>query len=549
MKTFLTTSFLLSAVLFSACSGASGPKDFSVHSSTEGEILERFIPADVGVVFSYSLRADEQFASMQALQDALGENSDFFDTITDALDEEFVGTELNYDLAEVLGEQFRLVLGTRQEAETSDSFAVVTLEDPAAMAEVLKDLTAAGELENKKLSKVDAYVNEEGDFYGAMEGDVFMVANRPEGLVAMASKEDNLWDLDAYQDGLESVGSDYMFYAFVFPSFIEAADDALAGVGRFSSVIERQTFVGRAQENGIVFDMFVDMDQDAAGEAGVSFDAVPRSKAYLHKEVPAEGLIAYFESYGLKQTFDEANNLDGNDESIDAIAGFFQAYFAMDFQEDFLGFFDKGYSMSIHQNGTGVVPGFSIIADVSSDEAGAEDFINKLDGQLSGLLAVLQTALPGAVTKGTTTIAGNNFSILEIDLNAVGRTETGHSPLPSAVTESAIQLAYGLIDGKLLVTTAEVWETNDGVMIDKSELYKNLDGQLKGVDEGLILMDAQALAKFIVSLDALREQLGLGVNEEGLDFEGLLNSFVGGIAASQTEKYQTHFGGLLLINE
>jgi len=555
MKNLFRTSIfflLIASLLFSACGGPE--KDFSTHSSDDGYIPEAFIPGEVGVMFSYSLRDDEQYAMVTKIEQYLGDVGRINRTVSDSFDAQFAEFGLSYeaDLLPALGDQFRFVFAGRPGSDAVDAFSVVTLADPNQMRALFEKMAAEGTVKLKKLSDTDAYVDESGDFYAAIYKDLLFITNDPENLVGMIEQDEetSLWNSADYQDEIEKLGSNYVFYGLMFPGLFGQDLDLAEGfsLSDIPSVVDSQSLVVRAAEGGFSFDAYVNANKDLAADAGISFDAVPKAAPYLYEEVPSDGLMAYFESYGLEQTLMQAEALGDESGSLAELSSFSQSYLGMDFEEEILSFLDRGYSIALHKNGNGVIPGISIFVDVSSDKEGAEKLLATLDGQISGLLLVLETALPGAVSKGTTMVNGNSFNILEIDLSSLPRTDDSSSPLPAAVTSSPIQLAYGLMDDRLLITTAETWSV-EGETISDSALYKSLGSKIDGVDEGLVLIDAQGISSFAGTLLALREQLGLGVNVEGLDIEGALEGFMGVIVASKTKAYESHFGGFLMIAE
>lgn len=555
MQKFIRFYLVLALVAVLALSACGGDKEFGAHSSSDGLMPEAFLPGDAGIMFSYSLQDDDQFSAVQAMESGLSDDGKLSRTIVESLNAQFEDVELSYedDLLPAFGEQFRLAFASRPNSSDPDgeaeAFIVSTLADPDMMTELLDGLVEDSSLEMKRLSDLDAYVDEKGDFYASVYGDLLFVANSPEGLVAMpeyGEGEDSLWESEQYKDGLEEIGSDYVFYGMIFPDVFSGDVELPAGLGLNSlpSITERQAFVVRAEDKGLAFDALVKADQDSAEEAGVSFDTIPRAEPYLFEEVPSDGLMAYIESYGLQQTYTYKTATSG-DDAYQGIADFFRAYFAMDFEEDILSFLGQGYVFALHQNGIGVVPGITFLADVSDDVEGAQAFVDKFGEQMSGLMLVLETALPGAVAMETTEIMGEEFNAIRVDLTAV--EQTGESPLPALVTDSEISLAYGMIGERLLITTALVWEEDGIEMIGDSSLYQNLSDEIDGLDEGLVLIDAQNAASFVSSLRALREQLDLGVDESSIDFEEFLEGFMGAIASGSTDSYSGRFGGFLMI--
>ncbi len=557
LRHFLGTLFI-GALALSAC----GTKvDESAYSSDLGFVPEAHLPADVGVVSSYSSRDDEQYSAIQALERDLGDEDRVSETAAETLDAQFgtVGLDFERDLQPAFGDRFRMVYALRPDVgdgEEGDTFTVVTLLDPEQMEKVLKTLATAEQLSIKKLSEVEAYVDSEASIYITIFEDLLFMTNSPENLVGMVGqeKDSSLWEEDEYQDTLSELGSGYVFYGILYPA-LYVGDVSLPGgfsVSDIPSIIEKQIFVVRAEEKGFRFDAWVKANEDDAKSSGISFDAVPKSEPYLFEEVPAEGLMAYFESYGLQQTFAQADALGDDTSTLDGLREMVRSYFGMDFDEDILTFLDKGYAVVLHQNGEAAIPGMTIFVDVSSNVDSAKEFVNKLDGQLSGLLLVFEQALPGAVTKDTVAWGEETFGRVQIDLSTL--PQSSESPLPTALTSSVVRLIYGVEGDRLILSTAGGWDV-EGEMVSESELYLRLNEKLTGegatqtaeVQEGLILVDAKGVAGFAGTLRALREQLNLQVSEEALQLEDFLEGFFGALAKSKTEAYESHFSGFLML--
>jgi len=552
MKRTLKLSLAALVVASLMLTGCGRKVDLGQHASNEGLMPEAFIPAEVGLFTSYSLRDADQYAAIQAIETKLGEEGQFSELFAQQLDAQYGAEEITYedDILPALGEQFRVVFGSRPATEDVDAFTVVTLEDPDKMEDVFEVLASQELVESKKLSSNSAFVNEENDFYAAIHKDLLFVANRPEGLVEMLDlkEEASLWESDTFQDIMQDVGSNYVFFGGLFPELMGDDLDLPAGFGvsEIPDVITQQSIVVRAEETGFRFDAYMVADKDAAKDSDISFDIVPKSEPYLHGVVPAEGLMAYLESYGLEQTFVQAENLGDSGGGVDQIDALIQNYFSMDFQEEILSFMDQGFVFSLHQNGNGVVPGLTIMFDVSSDPSNAAVFLAKLDGQLSGMQVLLDQSLPGAITRTDADVMGDELTKIEIDLTTIPSEE--HGPLPTVVTESEIQLVYGIVDETyMIISTASVWEEEGLESIEESDLYLTLQEELGDIDQGLLLVSPEGVADFLVSVTSLRDQLGLANGAEMDNMIDLLGGFEGLIAASKTEAFESHFAGYLML--
>lgn len=545
---FVLFGALLSGLVLTSCGGDA---DLGAHVSGDGLIPEAYLPADLGMVLSYSLKEDEQFAAVQGLEKKLGDEGRLSRLVADSFNSQFSKAGLDYekDLMSAFGEQFRWVYGARPQDEGATVFSVTTLEDPEQMASVFDTLSDAGSFEKKTLSDREVYQNPDENFYATIQDDLLLFSDTPENLVTMADMNaaDSLWESEHYKKAMDEVGQDFVFYGLLFPELYNDTVDLSGGlsVSNIPSAIERQTVVVRAEEEGLRFDLKMLADKDKAKEAGLSFDAVPKEDPYLLEEIPSEGLMAYFESYGLQQTMQQADKFGDDTATLDTLREGFRNFFGMDFDEEFLSWFDQGYVLAVHQNGSGLLPGITIYVDDTSDEEHAKELADKIDGQISGVMAVFEEAIPGAVTKETVQIQGQDFTKLSLDLSRLPRTE--ESPLPSLVTGSDIEILYGVLEGRFLLTTAPIWEEEDFETVSESTLYAQLKDKIDSANQGLILMDASELARFAGNLRALREQLGLEVSDSALQLEDFLDGFVGVIAQSKTEAYSSSFSGYLML--
>lgn len=547
-RSFLWTLSFVSVFLLTAC----GRVEMDDHVSATGLIPENFIPADVGMVLSYSTLNEAQYEAVLAIEKQLEDSSRVSRTASETLDTQLgeVGLDFERDLKPAFGEQFRMVYALRSMEDSPETFTVVTLADPRQMEEVLDTLVDSQQLSLKTLGTREAYVDTDSSLYLIVHEDLLLVSDDAQNILSMVEqeKENRLWNADAYRDSLKKLGQEFVFYAFLYPALTMGDVDLPVGfsVSNIPAVMDQQVFVVRAEDEGFRFDAYVNANKAAAKEVGVSFDAVPKAKPYLFEEIPAEGLMAYFESYGLQQTFEQADALGDDTSTLSGLRDLVRSYFAMDFDEDILVFLDRGYALSLHQNGEGVVPGLTVYVDISSAPDQAQRFVDKLDAQVSGLLMIFEGAMPEAVSKDTVEWNGSALHRLSFDLNALPRNEA--SPLPALVTTSMIQLVYGIQDDRLIVSTASDWDLGEG-SVAESDLYETLSSSLDGLEEGLILLDAQGVQNFVASLRVLREQLNLQVSESAEQFEDFLDGFLGAMAQSETKAYESHFGGYLMLAE
>lgn len=549
MKRYSLLLLFAFSLLLSTCFSNKGEEQ---HFSESGLIPEAYVPEDVDAVLSFSSKDEKQWTTIQEIEKQLGDDDRISRTASESLDAQLGAVGLNFerDLKPAFGEQFHIVYAIRSDGENPDNFTVVTLADPRQMEEVLTTLEEGDQLSAKKLSQVEAYVDEDNELYLTVYEDLLFVTNSPDNLVGMVDQKESesLWGRDEYQEALEQVGGSYVFYVLTFPGANAEGLNLPSGfsVSDIPTLLGRQLLVVRAEEGGLRFDAWVTADKDAAKKADFSLDSVPRVAPYLFEEIPGDRLMGYMESYGLKQSLEEAEKVGDDTGSVEELRTTVRSYLGMDLDEELLSFLDKGYALALHQNPEGVVPGITIYVDVSSNVESAGEFVDQVDAQLSGLLFLFESSMPGMVSQGGVTWGGSELNRLTLDLTQIPRSE--ESPLPTAVTASTIQLVYGIIGDRLVISTLADW-ADDAASVAESALYERAIGQMKGVDEGLILVDAQGVKDFVAALRALREQLGLQVSDGVLELEDFLEGFSGAMAQSKTKAYESHFGGVLLLAE
>ncbi|MBU0982091.1 DUF3352 domain-containing protein [Patescibacteria group bacterium] len=550
----ITRILLVSLLAFSVLLSACGKKTDFEHASLGGNIPEEYMPGDTGILVSVSLLDDDQFEKARILQDKMDSENSFPMTFAESFNSSFRDLNLDFekDLVPAFGEQYRMVFGLKSLDENDAIlYGVATLADTAKMQSVIDTLVENDELKEKKLSQKDAYVNKSEDFYMAIVKDLLLFSNKPDGLVEMFEQnaKQSLWADDVYKKDIDKIGNDQVAYVAFYPMKLEGSEelplDSLT-MGGDSGAMNSQVLVLRAAENGIAFDGYASMDKEKADDLDASFANVPKEQAYLYKEVPAEDLIVYGESYGLKQTLENGKKVNPENVIYDGLERMVRNYTAMDFEDEVLTFMDKGYALSIHKNSEGVLPGLSIYFDVSGDKDNAEKFVDKLDGQFTGLMTLLEMSLPGAVSKGTAEVNGQELTAIVVDLNAVPRT--GPAPLPTALTGEPMKLIYGIVEDRLLVTTANIWEDGGDTLAENSE-FKDLKANLEGVDEGMFYLDLNKLVSYYESLEALREQLGLETTGSSQELSDMFENFGPGVAMGDTNDYEIQFKGFLTIKE
>lgn len=546
-KLYLGILFL-SAMILLSCS--SKTVSFGSQKSDSGLYPEQFLPENVGMIISYSTLEDNQSEMQKTLLEKIGDPEKSEQAISDSFNKKYgdLGIDYSKDLAPAFGEKFRAVFASAIAGSGTTSYSIVTLADPDLLVNSFERLITNGKMFKETVSGQDAYNSPENNFYSSIRDDLLFIADSPQSLLDLLNikESDSLWASRDYQNYVAKIGGDHIFYFLLYPAKYNSNLSYGAGLNLddLSQTLSSESLVVRADENGFKFNGFaiVDKEKIKAINSEFSFDAVTKMDPYLFKEIPSQGLLAYIESSGIKQTLETSKNLNSG-ESFKSLEDSARKYFGMDLYSEILSFMDKGYALVLSQNSEGIIPGITVYLDVSSDTDNAQRFIDKIDAQLSGLLLALESSLPGAISKSETEINGEKLNALLLDFS---KLPIGLSAVNSAILDKKLKLSYGITDDRLIITTTDSW--NDSENIGQSDLYKSLSGRLEDNDKGLVLVDAKGFAGFVDSLIALREQMGLS-NDSLQSLNEMLKGFFGGIAGSKASKYEAEFGGYLMIAE
>lgn len=545
VQKYLVAGFFILSLGLASCGG----KSFDEHSSASGLMPEQYLPANPSLVFSYSLMDDDQSEALTALMEKVGDKNKASKTVSEALGSGLNQVSLDYDqdLAPAFGKKFRYVYENVKNGDTTDVYSVVTLENPDKMLATLDTLASSGKVQKKTFNDFTAYVND--GFYATVNEDLLLIATSADALMTMKNMKsgDSLWEAASYRNSVDKIKGNHVFYALIYPQNLGNTVSFLgtAGLAGMASILDQEGLILRAEKDGLKIEGFASADKDKAKTAGITLDQVAKGKAYLLKEVPAENLMFYVESYGLKQTLTQSAGVKDSD-GFKKFASTVQNYLGMNLEDEILSFMDKGYAIAVSANADTLFPGVSLFIDTGSDEKNAETFISKVDAQIGAFMTILSAALPGAVSKEQVQIMGKNFNSLVIDFNKIPRTGSG--PLPDILTAKPIRLSYGVLDKRILITTADTWSSGKFTSVEDSDLYSKLTPKLKDVDQGLVLVDLEKIGNFAGMLKALREQLGLSVNQN-FDLQKALEGFAGVILSSRSKSYDSKVEGFLELSE
>ena len=556
---------LLSLLLFSACQQQTEVTLSSDdYASPGGYVPEKFIPADVTLFASFSLTDDQQYEAFMNLQDRFesetdAESADFF---ANGFDQEFgqFGVSFEEDIVPALGDQYRAVMGVRalptsvSPSEEGEVFAVLTLENPGLMKETMSTLVEAGELSERPLSKVTAYVDSEESTIMAVQGDLLVLSNSVLAFPELFELEDSLFDNENYALLMEQGDSSSMIYGAVFPQNLIDAQESLDAIGALSQApvgaLAYQSFWMSATDEGFDFDAYLQKD---ASEKDFSFLDFPRQEAYLYKDFPAAGLMAYMETFGLKQSMEQAAELEGEaslaelDANIRSLTGLSS--------DEFFSFLDKGMAFALHRDEGSIIPSFSIYADVSSDVSLASTFMDTMSQQLGAFTSLIASGVPGGISQSVERMQNADFDSFSMDLgflaDLAAPNPDGSASELKLLEGSSLNLRMGVIRDRMLITTSDAFMDEFYDSIEENEAFSALmRDELSQASEGLVLGDPSQLAGLFNEILNLRGDLGLPEPDQPSlqSMSEFLSNFGAFVASSESSEETVHFVGFLSLD-
>ncbi len=504
MKRFGVLLILL--LVFSGCSGGSFE---DLNASYDGVLIEQLLPADVSFVLSVTTKDKGQRSSFA---DFVDEFSDGEEGFLDQIEARFAEMGMDYeeDVKPILGDDgFRLVMAYSGE----DSYVAMTVSDKEKAEEWMAATAESGEATAMELGDLTIYVSGDSGYesYTALIGDVLMVTGDSASLVNakgrfLVDSSDSLISNDDYIDVVSELEAPYLGYVYVDideykQNFGESVvTNSAFGFGNY--LIDREAIAVAFDGDQILVDGYAVGDIELIDEIDLGFDDLAGDGVYLAESIPGDGLVFYEESAGIDSLIDLwiSKTSAGDPEVAEAIwqslETYVTQYMAMDLRDELIHFLDKGYAIAVNEDEGSVVPGVSVVIDVSSGQSNAEELMTRLDSQITSLVSVLQydqTSPWGSIEKGSIEIMGGDFGMVTVDLEAVQQVLELYYGASSdfSFEGEVLNLMYGVTEDALLViTTYDGWEDFDQEVV-------SILSDIKVYDETIFYLNFENLASYL----------------------------------------------------
>jgi hypothetical protein len=355
--------------------------------------------------------------------------------------------------------------------------------------------------------------------------DLLLFSNNDELLLQMADRDfdESLWKSDAYQQALNELGPKRIFYEISFRDL----EDSSGMFGALSDGTVYRSLGLQAQVEGLRADAFTELGRRP------EFDS---AAPYLYKEINGGELMAYFETYDL------AAQIRGNTRTYDSMQKFFTSYFSMDFAEEVEPFLKRGAALAVFTSKDSFFPGLTLSLDVSDDPEAAQEWLLRLDDQLSSVVNRFSTEAPGSMTRGTVATQDGLLNQIHIDfekLNLGGAESLAPDEIPATLT-----LTYGIEGDRLIVNT---YEAEDGISpaVSAGALYQSLQEYEQG--DGLILFDPQLASDSFDHYMKLRSFLDVAASDSPWVSPEILGFLDGVIFGRELTNHGVHWQGFLKL--
>ena len=563
---FFIALFVVMSLALSGCFAEKSPAFSDVNQSEGGVLLEETMPEDTWFALQFSTLNDEQRVSFRSIVSRFADNPDAFrDEILKGVDANLGSIDLSYvdDIEPVLGEDgFRFMLGMSEgQNGATVTHVAVTLDKVDEGRSLLALLEQKGRFLKKQIGDQVIYFNataaEAGEevFNFSLYEDVMLIANDEQALLAMidlarSEGAQSLWTKASYQDVVTELPEETLFSVYMDSELLnERREEAMAATGSVAVPDSAQGLVAYlrgqglafvATEKGLDFRGIAVGDRDKIDEDDATLDQLKAKKVYLDGSMPSDRVALYLESYNFAATLERQLGAAG--EATLASLGLDPSQINLD------RIFGRGYALAVHGN-EGVLPGVTLMVDVSKGKSTAQALLDQLDAQVSGLVALVEfqggTALAGALERDSVQVSGETFQVIRLNVGKVMQIyqQGGAFELPGELGAEDIVLTYGITkDDRFVVSTYDGWLEDPRAMLTDDGSYVSTLDQLNEFKEGVVYLDFGELLDLAKTFQSFRDALNADAlkihaeNAELLAIESDMEAAEAAIAALEGEE-------------
>lgn len=518
MKKYIVALVAFGALVLSGCQQTGDdPNAISGLTTAEGVKAESFFAPETFMVMKFGTNDAQQQANMEKLASYFPQDAwellmaelarDFND------DFEGLGVTFEDDFLPAIGDNAQVMFGFAGEItedEEPDILAVLSFAQPATFTEWMEKATLEGHGQKQTYKGFSIYNGPGEESYIVPYKDVLLmgstVAMVKEAIDRAISGGPSLLSSMVYRKGLEKMPNAMGFF-FIDPRFslkvLEADKEAMQELGDIDYVkdllgaIEGEFFAFTAESEGvrIVGSVYGDAAKWKELEDVANFEVEP---AYLYKTLPGEGALLYMESSNFRKSAEAMvqmyKNMEGFEDAMNSMRSALKAQ-GIDFDNDMLGFMNKGYALAVYDLGS-IVPSLGIFIDASSNRAGAEKVIKQLytgiDSQLQDISPDFESLLSHeeSVTKGQ-----QNYR-LKLDISKLPEEEL--ADIPTDLQSTRLEFHYGVnTDDLAYFAFYPGFDRNDYTTMERNESFRSALANIPGFDRGVSYFDIEGMMNYV----------------------------------------------------
>lgn len=464
-------SLIITSVILTGC--AQPPQKAEMHESEispEGVILEDFLPEDTMMVMTINTQDEDQKDKIQTLFSYFPQEDSqkLFEQFTKELNEGLKEANLNYeeDIKPLIGDSHRLLFGMAGELENEDKdpdmYVALTVQDPQKTEELMQKIADENEdFEMRRIRNNPGLISADEEMYLVLFKDALLMTNSEQKIQEAVQRIDqNQASLLSNQNYMVDAGrtpKPNLGYVFInLAKLLETIEksEELQKESNIKSTealksIKNESIVFFAEEEGIKMLALVEFDPESElfNLAQLSYE-----EPYMFENIPGDNLIMYAEGANLQQLLELELSILLAEEDLEEFEDFkeeFKAMVGLDFDQDIMSWMDKGFAMVLQGN-QGLVPGFSLYVDASSNTEGAQKVVDVIDAAISqGLQAAYANGsedlpIDKILTKDTVTLGGNEVHRIRFDISGLSAEELRAAALPEGIFDEPVEFYYGL---------------------------------------------------------------------------------------------------------
>lgn len=527
IKTFYFCLILAFVLVVAGCQSIDGKSGLV---SKEGVKAESLMPKNSFVVMKLGTDDLQQIENLKKLSENFPiEGMDIameemINELRDNLSEE--GLSLEEDLYPAIGENPQMMMSmvlAENSSDDPDMLAVLVLGDADKVEKFIK-IPSGEEAKFQPYKGYEIYNTGSDNSYLLRFKDVFLFSNKLEVVKEAVDRSgngaDSLLANTNYQKGIKDLPGVWAYFYIDIATIMKQMQndpetrDAFekiygedSGIMDIMNIIESELFAFTAEEDGLGMHGYVFGDADKWNE--YKYMNVEIDPAYMYKMLPGDSVIMFMESGHLRTSIEVLEKMYANmpefEEGMKTMKTGL-SNIGLDYENDIMAFLDKGYAVSIYDNG-GVIPSMMIAFDASGHTEGANKLMDVINKGFDAMVTNIPEEAKGIFENRIVNEGENKAYTLSLDMNSMPKEQMTNYP---EGLERKFSLDYGVTtDNVAYFAYYPGFSSGDfGTLADNEDFKKDIE-YIKGYDRSLMYFNIENLMSYVDHIVQFsREQSG-----------------------------------------